>query len=117
MICNACGGSTCISCDVIWHPGVSCAEDKEKRAATMAARNLEEVAATKYLGKHSKLCPNCQVRGAKVTGCNHMTCNIFRIAGSALLITAKFDASVTPNTSPTASSTPETLKGEPRVFT
>ena len=38
------------------------------------ARGAEEEAATQYLTTKVKLCPQCNVRGEKVLGCDHMTC-------------------------------------------
>ena len=54
-----------------WHPEVSCADMAARRAE---AKGAEEAAAAKYLARKSKLCPNCKVRGMKVKGCDHMTC-------------------------------------------
>lgn len=71
MICVECGGRTCITCDIIWHPSETCADIAARRAETQAA---DEIAATRYLTTNVKLCPRCNVRGEKVSGCDHMTC-------------------------------------------
>lgn len=74
MICVVCGGRTCITCDTIWHPAETCADIAAKRAE---ARGAEEAAATQYLTTNVKLCPRCNIRGEKVSGCDHMTCKIY----------------------------------------
>ena len=74
MICRDCGGRTCITCDIQWHPEISCAEITARRAEQ---RHSEETAAEEYLTTNSKLCPKCHVRGQKVDGCDHLTCKIF----------------------------------------
>lgn len=71
MICRDCGGHTCIACDIVWHPEIPCAEIQAQRAEAV---EKDENAASQYLRKNSKLCPNCGVRGEKVSGCDHMTC-------------------------------------------
>lgn len=71
MICVECRGRTCITCDIIWHPSETCANVAARRAEAQAA---EEAAATQYLTTNVKLCPRCNVRGEKVSGCDHMTC-------------------------------------------
>ncbi|CAF9943493.1 MAG: hypothetical protein ALECFALPRED_000493 [Alectoria fallacina] len=42
-----------------------------RRAET---QHTEEAAATQYLTNNVKLCPQCSVRGEKVSGCDHITC-------------------------------------------
>ncbi len=74
MICNECGGRTCISCDTVWHPDVSCNTNRERHAAELAVRAAEEAQAQRYLRKHSQTCPNCHSRTIKNGGCDHMTC-------------------------------------------
>lgn len=78
MICQECGGHTCINCDTIWHPEATCesmAKCREEEAKVIeAARAAEESAATQYLEGNSKLCPRCQVRGTKISGCDHIRC-------------------------------------------
>lgn len=74
IICQECQGRTCITCDIIWYPDVSCADIAVMRQEERDAREQEENAASSYLDANSKLCPNCQVRGEKVSGCDHMTC-------------------------------------------
>ena len=74
MICVACGGRTCITCDIIWHPSETCADVVANRAK---ARGAEEAAATQYLTTKVKICPQCNVRGEKVSGCDHMTCKFY----------------------------------------
>ena len=79
IICHQCGGRTCTSCDIPWHPDLSCAEVVSRRAQAQAA----DEASSKYLSSHTKLCPNCGIRGTKVKGCDHMTCKsstFFRIS-------------------------------------
>lgn len=71
IICVECRGRTCITCDIVWHPSETCADIAARRAEAQAA---EEVAATRYLTTNVKLCPRCNVRGEKVSGCDHMTC-------------------------------------------
>lgn len=71
MICVACKGRTCITCDTIWHPSETCQEIAAIRAK---ARDAEAAATTKYLTKNVKECPRCNVRGEKASGCDHMTC-------------------------------------------
>lgn len=71
MICVACRGRTCITCDIIWHPSETCANVAARRAE---ARGAEEAAAMEYLTTRVKLCPRCNVRGEKVDGCDHMEC-------------------------------------------
>lgn len=73
MVCRECGGRTCITCDVQWHPDISCTNVATKRAEE---RNGEEAAAGEYLTNNSKLCPQCHIRGEKVNGCDHMSCKI-----------------------------------------
>ena len=74
MICVECKGRTCIRCDIIWHPSETCEEVAARRAE---ARDEKETAATtKYLTKNVKVCPRCNVRGEKVSGCDHMICKI-----------------------------------------
>lgn len=77
MICRDCGGRTCIDCDTVWHPKMTCEEVKRREQEARAAREVEEKAAARYLGKHSKLCPNCQARGTKTIGCDHIKCKNF----------------------------------------
>lgn len=74
MICRECHGRTCFTCDIEWHPDISCADIAARRAE---AKGVEEAAAEIYLASKSKLCPKCKVRGAKVAGCDHMTCEYF----------------------------------------
>ena len=74
MICVECKGRTCITCDTIWHPSETCAEIAARRAEARDAK--EGAATTKYLTKNVKICPQCNVRGEKDSGCNHMTCKI-----------------------------------------
>ncbi len=74
MICQECHGRTCITCDTIWHPDVSCADVAARHAE---AQRVEEAAATEYLTTNVKLCPRCNVRGEKVSGCDHMTCRTY----------------------------------------
>lgn len=71
MICQECQGRTCIACDIVWHPEVSCADIAARRAEAMG---VEEAATSRYLSANSKMCPNCKVPGVKVQGCDHMTC-------------------------------------------
>lgn len=71
MICAECKRSTCITCDTIWHPSETCTGVAARRAE---AQRLEEAAASQYLEAKIKLCPRCNVRGEKVSGCDHMTC-------------------------------------------
>lgn len=74
MICMECKGRTCIRCDIIWHPAESCADIAARRRE---AQGVEEAAATEYLATNVKLCPRCNVRGEKVSGCDHMTCKSY----------------------------------------
>ena len=71
MVCSECNGRTCITCDTIWHHSETCADIAARRAE---AQRTEEAAATQYLTTNVKLCPRCNVRGEKVSGCDHMTC-------------------------------------------
>ena len=70
IICNECSGRTCITCDIAWHPEVNCAESQQRREEE---RGTEEEAASGYLAANSKLCPKYQVRGEKVSDCDHVT--------------------------------------------
>lgn len=73
MICHECRGRTCIRCDVVWHPEVSCQDIQERR---VEARAADEQASIKYLQANSKRCPNCKSATEKNRGCDHMTCEI-----------------------------------------
>lgn len=74
MICGECGGKTCLTCDTIWHPDLTCAEAVAKTKTDGEARLAAEKASANYLAGRSKLCPKCQIGGDKVEGCDHMTC-------------------------------------------
>lgn len=82
MVCRDCGGRTCITCDIQWHPGESCAEIAAKRTVE---KSSEEAAAQVYLSVNSKLCPNCHIRGQKVKGCDHIKCKILQLFSQHLL--------------------------------
>lgn len=77
MICRDCGGRTCITCDTVWHPEITCEEIERREQEARVAREAEEKVAATYLDQHSKLCPNCHARGTKVTGCDHIKCKNF----------------------------------------
>ena len=85
MSCVACGGRTCISCDIIWHPSETCDDVVARRAEAHA----EEIAASQYLATNVKLCPGCNVRGQKVVGCDHMTCETYPLQFTLLLLTCE----------------------------
>lgn len=70
MICVACKGRTCLTCDNVWHPSETCANVAARRAEAQAA----EIADMHYLTTKVKLCPRCNVRGEKEEGCDHMIC-------------------------------------------
>ena len=74
MICVVCRGRTCITCDIIWHPSETCADIAARRAE---AQGVEEAATTQYLTTNVKLCPQCNVRGEKISGCDHITCKSY----------------------------------------
>ena len=79
MICRECRGRTCLACDMEWHPEVTCADNIARRAQE---KTEEEAAAGAYIDANAKLCPNCQVRGEKISGCDHMTCKLPSLQGN-----------------------------------
>ena len=89
MICVECRGRTCITCDIIWHPSETCADNAARRAE---AQRAEEAAVTLYLTNNVKLCPRCNARGEKVSGCDHMTCKNLLLPSSHLPVLTFFIA-------------------------
>lgn len=84
MICPECNGRTCTACDVVWHAGVSCADNATRRVEAQAAA---ETASAHHLSVNSKLCPQCGIRCEKVGGCDHITCKWQIIMGTAGVLT------------------------------
>ena len=82
ITCPHCNGKTCISCDAVWHTGLSCEHSKlqsleEETALTRQvreAREAEDQATKEYLDGETVRCPGCKVPGIKYEGCDHMTC-------------------------------------------
>ena len=84
MICVACGGRTCVTCDIIWHSSETCADVAARRAK---GRGAEEAAAAEYLTTNVKLCPRCDIRGEKVSGCDHITCKSYSCDSHQFVLT------------------------------
>ena len=72
MYCQECNKSTCISCDIEMHHGISCSEKAAERQN--AQHSLGELATTKYLEKRAKKCPSCSAPTQKTGGCDHIEC-------------------------------------------
>ena len=73
MICYDCGGWTCIKCDTVKHPGITCAENVSQQAEK-EARNSQEEASSQYLSFKTKVCPKCGIHTDKYEGCDHVIC-------------------------------------------
>lgn len=79
MICEKCGGKTCLSCECIWHTDVTCEENRERKAeaeAESARREAEDTLSQETVARVAKICPNkkCGWRIQRAHGCDHMTC-------------------------------------------
>lgn len=70
LACPSCQGKTCISCDTIWHTGLSCEEEQER----LAQIKKNDEASEERIKKEAKRCPKCDVPGEKISGCDHMKC-------------------------------------------
>ena len=70
LLCSVCEGRTCISCDTVWHSGLSCEEDRRRRKRL----EKDDRASEQRITKQAKMCPKCKVPGEKDSGCDHMRC-------------------------------------------
>lgn len=61
--CNKCGQEICFKCRLAWHGKISCLKVLEKEFQSYSNNAMV------------KLCPKCQSRIEKMSGCNHMTCS------------------------------------------
>ncbi|THX55694.1 hypothetical protein D6D06_04768 [Aureobasidium pullulans] len=83
--CRECGHNHCVSCEVNWHEGLTCAQYQHS-----LQRAQEEEESQQEVAKISKPCPKCRVPIQKNNGCDHMTYALIISAGFAPLITSPF---------------------------
>ncbi|KIL70487.1 hypothetical protein M378DRAFT_7316 [Amanita muscaria Koide BX008] len=67
--CPSCFMHTCTGCQKTAHPGLTCAERRERDPSEHDALNTEWASSN-----GAKRCPACQVWIQKTEGCNHVTC-------------------------------------------
>lgn len=72
MTCNACGFKTCFTHEMPWHEDLTC----EAYDQTRHRQSEENKASLALVQKEGKICPNCSVPGIKVSGCDHLTCQL-----------------------------------------
>ena len=73
MICQMCSRRTCIRCDTVPHPGISCSEQDVRKEAKIST-DPDHIATKKFMASETKICPNCEVPGIRYEGCAHLTC-------------------------------------------
>lgn len=56
MNCQECHHKTCIACDTVMHPGISCLKKAEEREAAQQAHELKSA---QYVKTQAKACPGC----------------------------------------------------------
>ncbi|CAI2387205.1 unnamed protein product [Moneuplotes crassus] len=71
--CPMCTKEYCIDCETKWHPGMTCAKNKELNGSEKLDIN-DKKAIDFALKENMKRCPQCKIWVYKITGCNAMTC-------------------------------------------
>lgn len=79
LTCRDCNRSTCLRCNLVYHPGQTCDEYRQWLADAPRRDRRKQQAeekSKKYLDQKAKTCPNasCGARIQKTQGCDHMTC-------------------------------------------